>query len=135
LATEYKVANGGEIQICNFEPNGNSIIYILDNTIYYADESLIRSGNSVQISEDGEPGVIYHGIPDWVYEEEMLGSDAAAWFSPDGRYLAYASFNDTLVPDFTYEIYQDGTDKYLYPEEIHLRYPKVKMLLFKLNLE
>lgn len=54
-----------------------------------------------------------------------MGSDAAAWISPDGRYLAYASFDDTHVDTFTYEIYGDGKGEYQYPEEVHLKYPKV----------
>ena len=36
-------------------------------------------------------------ISDWVYEEEVLGTNTAMHISPDGRYLAYAQFNDTKV--------------------------------------
>lgn len=125
LAKAYHIDNGNEVQICTFSTSGDSLIYIRNNTIFYVSPSAILTETSIQISPDGVPGVIYHGIPDWVYEEEVLGSDAAAWISSDGKYLAYASFDDTNVETFTYQIYGDGKGEYQYPEEVHLKYPKV----------
>lgn len=125
LDKAYNIDNGNEVQICTFSTRGDSLIYIRNNTIFYVSPENIVNETFEQISPDGVPGVIYYGIPDWVYEEEVLGSDAAAWFSPDGKYLAYASFNDTEVETFTYEIYGDGKGEYQYPEEVHLKYPKV----------
>jgi dipeptidyl-peptidase-4 len=123
LATAYDIDGGNELQICTWR--GDSLIFIRNNTIFYVSRANITADAAVQISPDGVPGVIYHGIPDWVYEEEVLGSDAAAWISPDGKYLAYASFDDTNVETFTYEIYGDGKGEYQYPEEVKLKYPKV----------
>jgi len=37
---------------------------------------------------------------DWVYEEEVLGTNQAMYVSNDGKYLAYAQFNDTFVKLF-----------------------------------
>lgn len=125
LSKAYDIDSGNEVQICTFSTNGDSLIYIRNNTIFYVSPLAILDETSIQISPNGEPGVIYHGIPDWVYEEEVLGSDAAAWISKDGKYLAYASFDDTEVETFTYEIYGDGKGDYQYPEEVHLKYPKV----------
>lgn len=123
LGTAYSIDGGNELQICTWR--GDSLIFIRDNTIFYLSRENITQDSAIQISPDGVPGVIYHGIPDWVYEEEVLGSDAAAWISPDGKYLAYASFDDTEVETFTYEIYGDGKGEYQYPEEVKLKYPKV----------
>lgn len=125
LSKAYAIDSGNEVQICTFSTSGDSLIYIRNNTIFYVSPLAILDETSIQISPNGEPGVIYHGIPDWVYEEEVLGSDAAAWISKDGKYLAYASFDDTEVETFTYEIYGDGKGDYQYPEEVHLKYPKV----------
>lgn len=130
----YNIDGGNEVQICTFSTNGDSLIYIRSNTIFYVSPSDLLAEKSIQISPNGEPGVIYHGIPDWVYEEEVLGSDAAAWISHDGKYLAYASFDDTDVETFTYEIYGDGKGDYQYPEEVHLKYPKVGSKNPKLGL-
>lgn len=56
------------------------------------------------------------------YAEEILGTNSAVWFSPDGRMLAYASINDTLV-DMVH-IPQYGPE--LQYSLVHwLRYPKV----------
>jgi len=40
---------------------------------------------------------IYNGIPDWVYEEEVLDTNKALHASPDGKFLAFAQFNDSMV--------------------------------------
>ncbi|XP_070499034.1 venom dipeptidyl peptidase 4 [Chironomus tepperi] len=128
LNVEFKIRNGTELQLCKFSPNGDRILYIFDNTIYSVPVrslSATSQNTGTRISPFGIPGVEYYGIPDWVYEEEVLGSDAAAWFNEDGNYLAYAYFNDTDVPDFTYELYGEGDARFQYPEEVHLRYPKV----------
>ncbi|RVE53280.1 hypothetical protein evm_002113 [Chilo suppressalis] len=50
----------------------------------------------------------------------------ATWFSPDGNYLAFASFNDTEVGTYSYYYYEDKSDPDdLYPELVNLKYPKV----------
>lgn len=118
---ELKIADGGEIQIAFFSPNGNGLVYIQDNNMYYIDFD--TPTQSRPITTDGVPGVIYNGIPDWVYEEEVLGTDAASWFSPEGRKLAFVQFNDENVREAVYDIYGEGERQY--PEEVHLRYPKV----------
>lgn len=34
------------------------------------------------------------GIPDWLYEEEILSKDQAVWWSPNGHSFAYAKFGN-----------------------------------------
>lgn len=120
---EYKVAAGDEIQIAFFTPNGRGFAFIRENDISYLDIPDTGSYQTpLKITNDGVPGVEYNGIPDWVYEEEVLSTDAAVWISPSGKHLAYARFNDTLVQEAVYDIY--GND--LYPQEVRLRYPKVR---------
>lgn len=123
-AAEVKISGGDEIQIAFFSPTGNDLAYIKDNNIYYMD--LDAGTLPEQVTADGEPGIIYNGIPDWVYEEEVLGTDAASWFSPNGQKLAFVKFDDTNVREAVYDVYGEGVypgDQY--PKEIHLRYPKV----------
>lgn len=116
---EFKIADGSEIQTAFFAPNSKGLGYIKENDIYYL--NLDALGLPEIITTDGIEGVIYNGIPDWVYEEEVLGTDAASWFSPNGEKLAYVRFDDREVQEALYELY----DNRQYPEEIHLRYPKV----------
>lgn len=58
--------------------------------------------------------------------EEVLGSGSAMWFSPDGKHLAYAEFNDNKLPDFRYFVYgEPGSLDDQYPKEVAIKYPKV----------
>jgi len=62
-----------------------------------------------------------------VIAEEVFGSATAMWFSPDERYLAFASFNDTLVKDMVYFHYGlPGSLDDQYPKEMKIKYPKVR---------
>lgn len=64
--------------------------------------------------------------------EEVLSSGSAVWFSPDGTKLAFAYFDDTEVPEFTYFMYDDEDDGPYpqYPRVVKLRYPKVRNLIY-----
>lgn len=58
-------------------------------------------------------------------EEEVLASGSALWFSPDGNYVAFAQFNDTLVREYSYLLYgSPGNLDDQYPKTISIRYPK-----------
>ncbi len=54
------------------------------------------------MTTDGESTTVYNGIPDWVFEEEVLGSSSATYLSQNGDKVAYARFDDTQVEKFTY---------------------------------
>lgn len=50
----------------------------------------------------GIDGIIYNGIPDWLYlNTPELTSDTLA-FSTNGSYLSFLSFNDSQVADYEY---------------------------------
>lgn len=50
----------------------------------------------------GKEGVIYNGIPDWLYSHTPeLKSDTLA-FSTDGSYLSFLSFDDSQVSKYEY---------------------------------
>lgn len=53
----------------------------------------------------------------------MFGTNYALWWSPNGKFLAYASFNDTEVPVIEYSVYSEETLQY--PKTIKIPYPKV----------
>ncbi|XP_012705056.2 dipeptidyl peptidase 4 [Fundulus heteroclitus] len=105
------------VQYFAWAPAGNKLAYVWDNNVY-----LKTSPESprVQITSNGEPNKILNGIPDWVYEEEMFSSNRGFWWSPGGKYLAYAEFNDTLVHNIEYSWYGEGQ----YPTTISIPYPK-----------
>ncbi|XP_076291931.1 A-type potassium channel modulatory protein DPP6 isoform X2 [Lasioglossum baleicum] len=92
--------------------NTTGLLMISENDIY------VRMGPSAsedaRLTDTGVPGVIYNGVPDWLYQEEVLPHPEATWPSPDGTHLLYASFNDTKVtalefPWFGTQPGQDGS--------------------------
>ncbi|KAH0946793.1 hypothetical protein HN011_002560 [Eciton burchellii] len=126
--TFEKIANGAAISTATWSPIGNDITYVHDNDIYHV---TFKDGQTKvrRLTENGVPGIIYNGIPDWVYEEEVFGSATAMWYSPDGRHLAFASFNDTLVKNMAYFHYGlPGSLDDQYPKEVKIKYPKVGTL-------
>ncbi|KAI1494886.1 dipeptidyl peptidase IV N-terminal region-domain-containing protein [Biscogniauxia mediterranea] len=110
----------GDIQYAEFAPVGDAIAFVRGNNLY-----LSKNGTVSQITDDGSPD-LFHGVPDWVYEEEIFGARSALWFSPDGEVLAYLSFNETGVETFTVQYFMDNMEVApVYPRELELRYPKV----------
>lgn len=112
--TSYDVVSrdGSEtLQYCDWVENGkkeNILVYVSNNNLYW------RPGNSVSqpdqdiaVTSDGEKDNVFNGIPDWVYEEEVLGVNFAHYINDVGDLMAFAQFNDTLVKDFRYPFYGD----------------------------
>ncbi|KAK9306463.1 hypothetical protein QLX08_002845 [Tetragonisca angustula] len=118
-----KIANGDRIPLIKWSPTRNALIYVHENDIYY--QVFSDRGSIRRITDTGMLDTVYNGVPDWVYEEEVLASASAAWFSPDGRHLAFATFNDTNVREIGMLHYGiPGNMKYQYPEELKIKYPK-----------
>ncbi|KAK5646380.1 hypothetical protein RI129_004844 [Pyrocoelia pectoralis] len=120
----HHLHNKKHLQIAQWSPNGTGLVYIFQNNIYYA-ATIKDILKPRQITEDGKIGILFNGIPDWVYEEEVLSSGSAFWFSPSGRYLAFATFDDQYVIDYHYMVYGNPGDiKDQYPAVVSLKYPK-----------
>ncbi|KTG06206.1 hypothetical protein cypCar_00048199, partial [Cyprinus carpio] len=93
-------------------------VYIFENNIYYQPD--VKS-SSLRLTSSGRDGLIFNGITDWLYEEEVLHSSAAHWWSPSGSSLAFLTINDTLVPN----MYLPRFTGMLYPRGQQYPYPKV----------
>ncbi|XP_045154009.1 prolyl endopeptidase FAP [Echinops telfairi] len=105
------------IQYFCWSPVGSKLAYVYQNNIYFKQ----RPGDPpFQITYNGRENKIFNGIPDWVYEEEMLATKYALWWSPNGKFLAYVEFNDTDIPVIAYSYYGDEQ----YPRTINIPYPK-----------
>ncbi|KAM3962795.1 apoptotic chromatin condensation inducer-like protein [Aphomia sociella] len=116
------IANNERLQLCIFG-SGHSLAYVLNNNLYYLPENSIAP---YPLTTDGIEGIIYNGHTDWVYEEDVMYTGQATWFSKDGSYLAFATFNDTEVESYSYYYYADKSDPDdVYPELVDLKYPKV----------
>ncbi|XP_066544043.1 dipeptidyl peptidase 4 [Amia ocellicauda] len=106
-----------QIQYIEFAPTGNKLAYVWQNNVYLKSNALAKS---VNVSETGKENTVFNGIPDWVYEEEMFSAKYALWWSPNGKFLAYAQFNDTKVESIEYSFYGDEQ----YPKTVIFPYPK-----------
>ncbi|RHZ51514.1 diacylglycerol pyrophosphate phosphatase [Aspergillus turcosus] len=110
----------GDIQYAQWSPIGDAIAFVRGNDLF-----VWTNISTSQITTDGGPD-LFNAVPDWIYEEEILGDRFALWFSPDGAYLAFLRFNETGVPTFTVPYYMDNQEiAPPYPRELELRYPKV----------
>ncbi|KAK1876674.1 Dipeptidyl peptidase 4 [Dissostichus eleginoides] len=106
-----------EIQYFSWAPEGNKLAFVWQNDVYVKTSP---GSPAKQVTFNGEWNLILNGIPDWVYEEEMFSSNRGLWWSPGGKYVAYAEFNDTEVHNIEYTWY--GQDQY--PTTVSIPYPK-----------
>ncbi|XP_059812266.1 inactive dipeptidyl peptidase 10-like isoform X6 [Hypanus sabinus] len=102
-------------------------VYIFENNIYYQQS---QTSVAQRLTSSGTEGVVYNGIADWLYEEEVLGTSAAHWCSPDGAWLTFAQINDTLVPKMEIPRYLGQ----LYPRAKIYPYPKMRQPLPSVSL-
>ena len=55
------------LRYATWNKNGNSLIYVYDNNIYYRKTPDLETSD-VKLTTDGENEAIFNGVPDWVYE-------------------------------------------------------------------
>ncbi|KAM9766875.1 dipeptidyl peptidase 4-like [Menidia menidia] len=106
-----------DVQYFAWAPEGNKLAYVWDNNVYIKTSP---ESSSQQVTFNGLRDQILNGIPDWVYEEEMFSSNQGLWWSPGGRRVAYAEFNDTGVSTIEYSWFGDRQ----YPGTVSIPYPK-----------
>ncbi|XP_078099989.1 dipeptidyl peptidase 4-like isoform X1 [Sander vitreus] len=106
-----------EIQYFAWSPEGHKLAYVWENNVYIKTNA---TSAPHQVTFTGKENLILNGIPDWVYEEEMFSSTQGLWWSPGGKYVAYAEFNDTEVHTIEYSWYGE----YQYPSTVSIPYPK-----------
>ena len=104
------------IQEPTFSADGTKISYAFENNLYVHD---LSSGVKIQITQDGQKNKIINGITDWVYEEEFAFVKAYDW-NVTGTKIAYIKFDETEVPEFSMDMYNEG----LYPTQTVFKYPK-----------
>ncbi len=104
------------IQEPTFSADGTKVAYAFENNLYVHDFS---SGVKIQITQDGQKNKIINGITDWVYEEEFAFVKAYDW-NVTATKIAYIKFDETEVPEFSMDMYNEG----LYPTQTVFKYPK-----------
>lgn len=102
--------------IPTFSPDGRMCAYVRDNNIWV---KKFDFDTETQVTKDGEVNKILNGTTDWVYEEEFSVTNLMAW-SPDNEYLTFVKTDETEVPQYTMQMFNDD----LYPEFYSYKYPK-----------
>ena len=118
LEPVYKLENGhvARLSYAVPSPDFNYIVFVYDNNVYIRD---LAQKSVLSVTQDGSSD-IFNGKPDWVYEEEVLGTGNAIWWCPDESKFAFLTLNDTQVDDYQLEFFKD----FKYPEIKTLKYPK-----------
>ena len=104
------------VRSASFSPDGKKVGYVYENNLYYKD---LTNGQTVQVTNDGVANKLINGVTDWVYEEEF-SLVRAYEFSPDGEQIAFISFDENEVPEFSMDVYGSG----LYQQPYVFKYPK-----------
>jgi dipeptidyl aminopeptidase len=84
------------------------------------------STDPIRVTTSGNAS-LFHGVPDWVYEEEVFGGNSALWWSPDSSKVAFLALDETLVDEYKFPIYNPSDDAYaIYPytTDVVMKYPK-----------
>ncbi|MBA3829109.1 MAG: S9 family peptidase [Taibaiella sp.] len=99
----------------SFSPDGTKVAFVKNNNLYVKN---LEADQTIAITTDGQKNRIINGNCDWVYEEEFEFTKAYDW-APDGKYIAWYRFDESLVPEYTIALYNG-----LYPEQYTYKYPK-----------
>ncbi|KAF8240208.1 hypothetical protein L208DRAFT_1420424 [Tricholoma matsutake] len=106
-------------------PIGDAIAYVTDNDLYVL-TSASPSATPIRVTSSGNAS-LFHGVPDWVYEEEIFSSNSALWWSSDSSKLAFLAFDETAVDEFNFPIYNptEESDAVIpYTSDVVMKYPK-----------
>ncbi len=116
------IENGDMLQMAILSPDGTKVAFIRDNNLHVS-----NFDKTTQVTTDGTFNKIINGIPDWVYEEEFEYNKALCW-SVDSRYVAWCRFDETLVPQYSLQLFAGQAPKLeknkLYPSNYSYKYPK-----------
>ncbi|XP_019960254.2 inactive dipeptidyl peptidase 10 [Paralichthys olivaceus] len=140
----YNVANGDlldlkhaerektALQYASWGHQGNQLAYVFDGDIYYKPSV---AGKPLRLTTTDQGQKVVNGISDWTYEEEVLLTYVAHWWSMDGARLAYLSINNSATPVMEIPQFLGG----LYPSNVLFHYPKAgssipSVSLFVVNL-
>ncbi|MDQ3393010.1 MAG: DPP IV N-terminal domain-containing protein [Bacteroidota bacterium] len=109
------LSNKNPQSYATFSPDGKKVAYVRDNNLFYVglDDKIEH-----EITKTGKTNHIIHGSADWVYEEEFSLTKAFEW-SPDGKKIAYMTFDETDVKEYNMQLWGG-----LYPYDYKFKYPK-----------
>lgn len=115
------------VQNAQWSPTSDAVVFTRNNNLYVRK---LVDRKAKPITTDGGPEIFY-GVPDWVYEEEVLAGASATWLSEDGKYVAFLRTNETGVPEFPVQYFMSRPSRTkpapgeeTYPEVRQIKYPR-----------
>ncbi|KAI9681148.1 MAG: hypothetical protein M1817_002430 [Caeruleum heppii] len=115
------------IQLASWSPRSDAVVFTRDNNMFLRK---LASDAVTQITKDGGTELFY-GVPDWVYEEEVLAGNSATWWAEDGKFIAFLRTNETIVPEYPIQYFvsrpsgkKPPPGEENYPEVREIKYPK-----------
>uniref|UniRef100_A0A7N6BK80 Dipeptidyl-peptidase 6b n=1 Tax=Anabas testudineus TaxID=64144 RepID=A0A7N6BK80_ANATE len=105
------------LQYASWGPQGNQLAYVFNGDIYYKPSV---TSKSLRLTTTDQEQNVMNGLSDWTYEEEVLLTYVAHWWSMDGARLAYLSINNSATPVMEMPHFLGG----LYPSNVLFPYPK-----------
>ena len=123
----YPIAEGKEIVNCKYSPAYRYIYYTDTNYNLYIqpiNTEINQLGTPVQVTNDGKKLHILNGVCDWVYQEEVLATDNAVWFSPDDTKSLYFKQFEQDVELFTFPKYIPEKSEDKIQNFVDLKYPR-----------
>ncbi|KAJ3513436.1 hypothetical protein NMY22_g15040 [Coprinellus aureogranulatus] len=118
-------SNPSRTAYATWSPTGQAIAFVTDNDLYIL-PSAAPTTQPIRVTSSGNAS-LFHGVPDWVYEEEVFSGDFALWWSPDSRKVAFLTLDETQVPEFSFPIYnptEDSDAVIPYTSDVVMKYPK-----------
>lgn len=117
----------GRVQLASWSPKSDAVVFTRDNNMFIRHLTNKRVN---PITTDGGANLFY-GIPDWVYEEEVLAEGGATWWSGDGKFVAFFKTDESKVPTFPVQYFfsrpsgkTPAAGEENYPEVRNIKYPK-----------
>ncbi|CAG2121014.1 unnamed protein product, partial [Medioppia subpectinata] len=111
------------INYAEWGPIGSQIVFIHKNDIYYKSDA---NAAPIRLTNSGKEMVIYNGLPDWVYEEEIFNEPKTFWLSPAGTKLVYTTIDDSAVDLMTWPYYSTGK----LPQGYYNQYTKIEKVRY-----
>ncbi len=92
-------AAAGRKEEAHLSPNGSAASFVRGNNLFVVD---VASKAVWPVTKDGGPE-LFHGLHDWVYQEELYGRGdfQAHWWNANGSMCAFLSLDESAVREFT----------------------------------
>jgi dipeptidyl aminopeptidase/acylaminoacyl peptidase len=98
-------------------PTGTALAFVENNNLFVKQ---LPAGTVVPVTNDGDNELVFNGVTDWIYEEEVFGGVESFVWNNDCSQVAWLRLDDTQVNVYRYEEYDADSP---YPIPVNIRIP------------